>query len=90
MSLDKVIQYLKQFGIENRIQKFNVSSATVELAAQALNCKPERIAKTLSFKMHEGAVSARQFALFILGIVRKHVCRQKYIANPLEYSAKIW
>ncbi len=30
-----------------------VSSATVELAAQALNCAPERIAKTLSFKLKE-------------------------------------
>ncbi|MDR2729553.1 MAG: YbaK/EbsC family protein [Treponema sp.] len=35
--------------MKNRIREFEVSSATVELAASALNCEPERIAKTLSF-----------------------------------------
>ena len=39
--------------MDNRVQEFEVSSATVELAAKALNCKPERIAKTLSFKVDE-------------------------------------
>ena len=56
MSLEKVKQYFKQYGIEDRIQEFTVSSATVELAAQALNCKPERIAKTLSFKIDDSAI----------------------------------
>ena len=49
MAIEKVKQYFKNFGIDNRIKEFEVSSATVELAALALNCKPERIAKTLSF-----------------------------------------
>ena len=49
MSIDKVRTYFAQFGMENRILEFPVSSATVELAAQALNCDPCRIAKTLSF-----------------------------------------
>lgn len=49
MSIERVRAYLKQFGIEERIQEFSVSSATVELAAAALGCAPERIAKTLSF-----------------------------------------
>lgn len=53
MSLEKVRNYFSQFGIENRIQEFDVSSATVELASKALNCKPERIAKTLSFLVND-------------------------------------
>jgi len=51
MSIEKVKQYFKQFNIENRIKEFDVSSATVELAAKALNCEPCRIAKSLSFKI---------------------------------------
>ena len=47
---------MKKFGLDSRIQEFTASSATVELAAQALNCKPERIAKTLSFKIDEKAI----------------------------------
>lgn len=43
-------EYFKNSGIENKIQEFEASSATVELAAKALGCEPERIAKTLSFK----------------------------------------
>lgn len=56
MSIEVVRSYFKTLGIENRIQEFPVSSATVELAAQALNCAPERIAKTLSFKVDEAAI----------------------------------
>ena len=51
MSVEKVKQYFKQFSIENKIKEFDVSSATVELAAKALNCEPCRIAKSLSFKI---------------------------------------
>lgn len=51
MSIEKVKQYFKQFEIENKIKEFDVSSATVELAAKALNCQPCRIAKSLSFKI---------------------------------------
>ena len=51
MSIEKVIEYFKQFNIENIIKEFDVSSATVELAAKALNCQPCRIAKSLSFKI---------------------------------------
>ena len=50
MSIERVRDYFKQWGIDGRIQEFEVSSATVELAAIALNCEPERIAKTLAFK----------------------------------------
>ena len=53
MAIEKVKEYFKNFGIESRIQEFDVSSATVELAAKALNCAPERIAKSLSFMVNE-------------------------------------
>ncbi len=56
MSLEKVRAYFKKYGIENRVLEFDVSSATVELAAQALNCLPQRIAKTLSFAAADGPI----------------------------------
>lgn len=49
MSIEKVKAYFARYGMEARVREFPVSSATVELAAQALHCKPCRIAKTLSF-----------------------------------------
>ena len=49
MSVEKVKEYFKKYGMENRVQEVNVSSATVGLAAEALHCEPCRIAKTLSF-----------------------------------------
>lgn len=49
MAIDRVKTYFRQYGMEERIREFDVSSATVELAAQALSCEPARIAKTLSF-----------------------------------------
>ena len=49
MSLEKAKKYLQKYGLENKIMEFSVSSATVEEAARAINCKEEEIAKTLSF-----------------------------------------
>ena len=49
MSLVKAKEYLQKFGLENKIMEFSVSSATVEEAAKAINCKEEEIVKTLSF-----------------------------------------
>ena len=56
MSIEKVRKYFTALGIENRIQEFSVSSATVELAAEALGCEGKRIAKTISFMLDEKAV----------------------------------
>ncbi|WP_026395353.1 YbaK/EbsC family protein [Acetobacterium malicum] len=56
MAIEKVRDYFKQWHIESRILEFQTSSATVELAAQAVGCAPERIAKTLSFKLAEKCV----------------------------------
>ncbi len=56
MSIEKVREFFKKFNMENKILKFDVSSATVDLAAKALNVEPARIAKTLSFKQGEDCV----------------------------------
>ncbi len=52
MSVDKVRSFFQKYGLDKRIMEFDVSSATVEQAAQALSCRPERIAKTLSFNVN--------------------------------------
>lgn len=56
MAIERVKEYFKKYGVEERIQEFDVSSATVELAAAALHCEPQRIAKTLSFMVDGNAV----------------------------------
>ena len=53
MAIEKVRNYFKSFGIEDRIMEFDVSSATVELAAEAVGCEPARIAKSMSFKIND-------------------------------------
>ena len=50
MAIEKVREYFRQFGIEDRILEFDVSSATVDLAAKAVGVEGARICKTLSFK----------------------------------------
>ena len=49
MAIEKARAHLARFGMQDRIMEFEQSSATVELAAQAVGCEPARIAKTLSF-----------------------------------------
>ena len=56
MSIESVREYFRPLGREQDIQEFDVSSATVELAAQALGVIPARIAKSLSFLVGEGCV----------------------------------
>ncbi len=56
MAIEKVRAYFTEKGIEDRIQEFESSSATVELAAAALGCEACRIAKTLSFHVGESVV----------------------------------
>lgn len=53
MSVEKVREYLTRFCMADRIREFDVSSATVELAAAAVGVEPARIAKTLSFRGKE-------------------------------------
>lgn len=56
MAIEKVREYFKEFGVEDKILEFDVSSATVALAAEALGCAPERIAKTISLKKDDGCI----------------------------------
>ncbi|MBQ2952446.1 MAG: YbaK/EbsC family protein [Clostridia bacterium] len=56
MSIERVRACFRELGMEERIMEFTVSSATVELAAQALGCEGCRIAKTLSFMTADGPI----------------------------------
>ena len=53
MAIDKVKEYFKKYNMDNRIKEFDVSSATVEQAAKALNTEGKRIAKTMSFRLKD-------------------------------------
>jgi len=56
MAIDQVRNYLKQFNMESKVLEFTVSSATVELAAEAAGVIPARICKTLSFRAPTGCI----------------------------------
>lgn len=56
MSIEKVKAFFKEQGMEERVREFQTSSATVELAAEALGCDPRRIAKTLSFMVEDQGI----------------------------------
>lgn len=56
MAIEQVRDFFKQYGMEDKIQEFEVSSATVALAAKALRCEESRIAKTLSFMGQDGPI----------------------------------
>ncbi len=56
MAIKDVKNYFKSFNMESRIIEFDSSSATVSLAAKALNTKEENIAKTLSFKLKSSII----------------------------------
>ena len=53
MALEKVIEYFKQYNLENRVLILEESTATIELAAKALNIEGQRVAKSLTFKTEE-------------------------------------
>ena len=56
MSLEAVKQRLASFGLDDRVMTFEQSSATVAQAALCVGCEPAQIAKTLSFRLGEGAM----------------------------------
>lgn len=56
MSFNKVYEFFKEKGLAHRVMEFDESSATVELAAQAIGCEPARIAKTMSFLIDDKAI----------------------------------
>ncbi len=55
MSLENVLEFFKEYGKEDDVMIYDQSSATVELAAKAVGTEPERIAKTLSYKLKDGS-----------------------------------
>lgn len=69
MSISSVREYFRKLGIEDKVMEFDVSSATVELAAAALGCEGQRIGKTMAF-----IVDDRPILIVIAGDAR--------IANP--------
>jgi len=83
MSTDKVKQYLAQYGVQNKVMEFDVSSATVELAAIAVGVEPARIAKTLSFKIH-----SEERAMLIVAAGDVKVDNSKY-KHHFGYKAKM-
>ncbi len=86
MSIEKVRSYFKQFGMEDRIIEFPVSSATVELAAQALNCEPAHIAKTMAFMIGGPAAQpGEEHAILIVTAGDMKIDNAKYKA---EFSKK--
>lgn len=56
MAYDKVKEYFEYIGLGQRVKLLDHSSATVELAAQAIGCEPKQIAKTMSFLLGEKAI----------------------------------
>ena len=56
MALEKAKAYLEERGYGDRVMVFDVSSATVELAAKAVGTEPEKIAKSMTFKVKEKPV----------------------------------
>lgn len=65
MRVNEVKAHLDRFGLGQRYREFSTSSATVELAAQALHCEPGRIAKSLSIMTKEGPL-----VLVVMGTAR--------------------
>lgn len=56
MAIEEVKAFFRAHGMEDRVLEFEVSSATVELAAEAVHCEPRRIAKTLSFMVDRAPI----------------------------------
>ena len=81
MSIDKARAHLSKFGLEEKIREFQVSSATVALAAAALGTEEARIAKTLSFALGDEAI-------LVVAAGDAKVNNQKYKAT-FEKKAKM-
>ena len=78
MAIEKVKEYFAKFGMESRVREFDVSSATVELAALALGCNEGKIAKSLSYM-----VNGQPIIIVVAGDVK--VSNSKYKA---EFATK--
>lgn len=86
MAIEKVREYFRKYGMEERVQEFDMSSATVELAAAALHCEPRRIAKTLSFMVdgHAMLVVAAGDAKIDNSKYKAQFCTKAKMLSPEE------
>lgn len=84
MSFERAFAHLRAHGLGDRVMEFGTSSATVELAAQAVGCEPARIAKTLSF-----AVGDRVALVVCAGDVRvdNHKFKEAFRTKPKMLAA---
>ena len=73
MSIERAREQLEKFGLSNRIREFNVSSATVDLAAKALGVEPEVIAKTIAVEDKN-----REGCILIVAAGNGKLCNQKF------------
>lgn len=76
MAFEKAYDFLARRGYGDRVRTFSVSSATVELAANALGTEPARIAKSLTFADGEGAIMV--------------VCAGEYESEQRQIQAALW
>lgn len=81
MSIEKVREYMKQYNREEDIREMESSTATVELAAEALGTDPTRIAKSLSFQDGDGAM--------IIVVAGDAKIDNKKFKNEFEFKAKM-
>ncbi|NLC72310.1 MAG: YbaK/EbsC family protein [Ruminococcaceae bacterium] len=82
MSIENGRKYFRDLGMEDRVIEFECSTATVELAAEALGVEGARIAKTLSFKTPEGA------AILVLAAGDSRVDNKSF-KSEFGYKAKM-
>ena len=82
MGIEEGRAFFRERGLEARVMEFEVSSATVELAARAVGVEGARIAKTLSFKTREGA------ALLVLAAGDARIDNKKFKA-AFGFKAKM-
>ncbi len=91
MSIEKVKQYFKQYNMQDKILEFDVSSATVELAAKAVGTEGARIAKTLSFKVADDVilvVCAGDAKIYNKKFKTEFACKAKMLARD-EVEASV-
>lgn len=84
MSIERVKNYFDKYNISDKIIEFDVSSATVELAAKALNCDFKLIAKTLSFKVDDKAI-----LIVVAGDVKVDNAKFKNVFNTKAKMLKL-
>ena len=98
MSLNSVKNYFKQYNMDTHIVEFPVSSATVELAAQAIGCKEQEIAKTMSFHVGDevivivmagdARIDNKKYKSFFLNTHKPQVCYKhvfnKFLLNSIR------